>query len=138
MLTARLPSDRSAGILVTSVGEASKVMGEMTKKISGWVFAALMLAMLTPSTLAHADTSTDDVDFYQHLQAHGINLGTLQYTVNVALTLCQDLNAGNSQKDEIAELTNSGQLTQEQAERFVGAATGEYCPDKHPGAKPSG
>ncbi|MEI7714947.1 MAG: DUF732 domain-containing protein [Mycobacterium sp.] len=113
-------------------------MSEMTKKISRWSIGALMLAMVTSPSLAHADNSTDDMDFYQHLQAHGINLGTLQYTVNVAMTLCQDLNAGDSQKDEIDELTQSGLLTQEQAERFVGAATGEYCPDKHPGAKPSG
>ena len=108
----------------------------MTKKISGWAFGALMAVVLAPSGLAHADP-TDDLDFYQHLQAHGINLGSESHVVQMAQTLCQDLNSGYSQKDMVDLMTGSG-LTQDQAARFIGAATGEYCPDKHPATKPAG
>jgi hypothetical protein len=52
--------------------------------------------------------------------------------------MCQDLKAGYSQKDEIDQLTGTHKLTQAQAEAFIGAATAEYCPDKHSPNKPSG
>jgi len=111
-------------------------MSDMTKKISGWALGALVVAVMTPMTLAHADTG-DDLDFYQHLLAHGINLGSESHVIQMAQTLCQDLNSGYSQKDMVDLMTGAG-LTQEQAARFIGAATGEYCPDKHPSTKPSG
>jgi len=54
--------------------------------------------------------------------------------VSLAKTMCQDLEGGNSQKDEVQSLTDTNKLTEDQAELFVGAATADYCPDKH---KPS-
>ena len=109
----------------------------MTKKILGWALGAVVAAMVAPSALAHADP-TDDLDLYQHLLAHGINLGSEAKVIQMAQTLCQDLNSGYSQKDMIDLMTGTGNLTQEQAARFIGAATGEYCPDKHPSTKPAG
>ncbi|ORV03393.1 hypothetical protein AWB93_02360 [Mycobacterium bohemicum] len=110
-------------------------MSEMTKKISAWTFGLLLAAMLVPSAVARADQ--DDADFVQYLEAHGIHLGTPAQTLNMAHAMCQDLEAGYSQKDEIDQLTGSDKLTQAQAETFIGAATADYCPAKHPPSKPN-
>jgi len=107
----------------------------MKRKISACAFGALLAVMLVPSTVAHAD-QTDD-DFTNYLQAHGVNLGSPSLDVKAARVMCQDLNAGYSQKDEIDQLTGSHKLTQQQAEMFIGAATAEYCPGKHSPNKPS-
>ncbi len=106
------------------------------KKIAACASGALLAAVLVPAGLASADP-TDDADFYQHLQSHGINLGSQAQTVNMARVMCQDLDAGYSQKDEIDQLTGSHKLSQAQAETFIGAATAEYCPGKHSPTKPS-
>ena len=55
----------------------------------------------------------------------------------MAHVMCQDLEQGYTQKDEIDQLTGSHKLTQQQAEMFIGAATAEYCPGKHSPNKPS-
>jgi hypothetical protein len=106
----------------------------MKKKISACAFGALLAVMWVPASVAHAD----DTEFMNYLASHGINLGTPAQTVNMAHVMCQDLEAGYSQKDEIDQLTGSHKLTQQQAETFIGAATAEYCPGKHPPSKPSG
>ncbi|MGO9929348.1 MAG: DUF732 domain-containing protein [Mycobacterium sp.] len=106
----------------------------MTKKISACTFGVLLAVMLAPAAVARADQT--DSDFTNFLQAHGINLGS--GAVNMAKVMCQDLGAGYSQKDEVDQLTGSHQLTQQQAEFFIGAATADYCPDKHPANKPGG
>ncbi len=106
------------------------------KKIAACASGALLAAVLVPVGVATADDQTD-ADFYQHLNAHGINLGSQTQTVNMARVMCQDLEAGYSQKDEIDQLTGSHKLSQQQAETFVGAATADYCPNKHSPTKPS-
>ncbi len=111
----------------------SKVVDEMTKKICGGAFAALLAVMLVPGGAARAD----DSDFTNYLNAHGINVGSPAQAVNMARVMCQDLEAGYTQKDEIDQLTGSKKLTQQQAEMFIGAATAEYCPGKHSPNKPS-
>jgi hypothetical protein len=108
----------------------------MKKKISAIAFGALLAVMWVPAAVAHADQT--DQDFTNYLASHGINLGTPAQTVNMARTMCQDLDAGYSQKDEIDQLTGTHKLTQQQAEMFIGAATADYCPAKHPENKPSG
>ncbi len=108
----------------------------MTKKISAYMFGVLLAAVLVPSAAARADTT--DTDFVQYLESHGIHLGSTSQTVNMAHTMCQDLEAGYSQKDEVDQLTGSANLTQAQAEAFIGAATADYCPDKHANNKPGG
>ena len=109
-------------------------MSEMTKKIFACTFGAALAVMLAPAGVASADGT--DTEFANYLQAHGVNLGSPSYVVSLALTLCQDLEGGNTQKDEVAELTNSHKLTQDQAEFFVGAATADYCPGKHQPSPP--
>ena len=106
----------------------------MTKKISAWTFGVLLAVMLVPGAVARADET--DTDFTNYLQSHGINLGA--QAVNMAKVMCQDLDSGYSQKDEIDQLTGSHKLTQQQAEAFIGAATASYCPSKHPENKPAG
>ncbi|MCV7100544.1 DUF732 domain-containing protein [Mycobacterium palustre] len=108
--------------------------GEMKKKICGCAFGALLAAVLVPGGVARAD----DADFSSYLQSHGINLGSTPQVVNMARVMCQDLDAGYTQKDEVDQLTGSHKLTEAQAETFIGAATAEYCPGKHSPTKPSG
>jgi uncharacterized protein DUF732 len=121
--------------------EPLKVMGEtmkqreMTKKISACAFGVLLAVMVVPSTVARADQT--DQDFTNFLQAHGVDLGSTDQTVKMARVMCQDLNAGYTQKDEIDQLTGAHRLNQAQAEVFVGAATADYCPGKHTPSKPS-
>jgi hypothetical protein len=108
----------------------------MKKKFSAIAFGTLLTAMWVPLAVAHADTT--DQDFADYLASHGINLGTPQQAVNMARTMCQDLEAGYSQKDEVDQLTGTHKLTQQQAETFIGAATADYCPGKHSPNKPGG
>jgi hypothetical protein len=108
-------------------------MDEMTKKICACAFGALLTVMVLPGGVARAD----DADFTGYLSEHGISLGSPAMEVKMARTMCQDLDAGYSQKDEVDQLTGSHKLTQQQAEMFIGAATAEYCPGKHKETKPS-
>jgi hypothetical protein len=109
---------------------------EMTKKISACAFGVMLAVLVVPTGVARADET--DAEFVQFVQSHGVNLGSVSQTANMARTMCQDLSAGFSQKDEITLLTDSQKLNQQQAEFFVGAATANYCPDKHPPSKPTG
>jgi uncharacterized membrane protein len=111
-------------------------MSEMTKKMFTCAFGAALAVMLAPVGVASADDT--DTDFANYLQSHGINLGSSSHAAAIARTMCQDLENGNAQKDEVEELTNTHKLTQDQAELFVGAATADYCPAKHPPSKPGG
>jgi Protein of unknown function (DUF732) len=108
----------------------------MKKKISACAFGALLAVMSVPVAVAHADQT--DQDFADYLSSHGINLGSPSQAVNMAHVMCQDLEAGYTQKDEIDQLTGSHKLSQAQAETFIGAATADYCPSKHPENKPAG
>ncbi len=101
----------------------------MTKKMFACAFGAALAVALAPVGVASADST--DTDFANYLQSHGINLGSASHVADLARTMCQDLENGNAQKDEVEELTNTRKLTQEQAELFVGAATADYCPGKH-------
>jgi Protein of unknown function (DUF732) len=114
--------------------------GVMKKKISACLFGAALAVMLVPGTVAQADPAPDqsDQEFTQFVQSHGVNLGGVSQTGNIARTLCSDLNNGYSQKDEVTQLTDSSKLNQQQAEFFVGAATANYCPNKHPASPPRG
>ena len=106
----------------------------MTKKLSACTFGVLLAVMLAPGAVARADQT--DTDFTNYLQAHGISLGA--QAVSLAKVMCQDLDSGYSQSDEVDQLTGSHKLTQQQAEFFIGAATASYCPAKHPENKPGG
>jgi uncharacterized protein DUF732 len=108
----------------------------MKKKISAFAFGVLLAVMWVPAAVAHADQT--DQDFAEYLSSHGISFGTPAQAVNMARTMCQDLEAGYSQKDEVDQLTGAHKLTQAQAETFIGAATADYCPGKHSPTKPSG
>lgn len=107
-----------------------------TRKLSAGAFGALLALMLMPAAVAHADQA--DQDFANFLRAHGVNLGTPAQAVNMARVMCQDLNSGYTQKDEVDQLTGSQRLNQAQAELFVGAATADYCPGKHNSVRPAG
>lgn len=107
----------------------------MKKKISAFAFGTLLAVLSLPAAVAHADQV--DQEFTNYLASHGISLGPAQ-EVNMAHTMCQDLEAGYSQKDEVDQLTGADKLSQAQAEMFIGAATADYCPGKHNGIKPSG
>ena len=121
-------------VLIRGRREASKVMSEMTKKISACTFGVLLAVMLAPAAVATADET--DADFTNYLQSHGISLGP--QAVNMAKVMCQDLDSGYSQSDEVDQLTGSHKLTQQQAEFFIGAATASYCPGKHAPSKGGG
>ncbi|OBI85349.1 DUF732 domain-containing protein [Mycobacterium sp. 1245805.9] len=108
----------------------------MKKKLSAVAFGAFLAFTWVPAAVAHADQT--DQDFAEYLAGHGINLGSPSQVVNMARTMCADLEAGYTQKDEIDQLTGSHKLTQAQAETFIGAATADYCPGKHAPSKPSG
>ncbi len=103
--------------------------------MSAFAFGVLAAVLLWPAAVAHADEK--DVDFTNFLAMHGIHLGTASQTGNMARTMCQDLDAGYTQSDEVKELTEH-QLSQAQAEFFVGAATAEYCPKYHSPNRPGG
>ena len=103
--------------------------GQLAKTLS--VVGVLVAVTLAPASSAHADDK--DSDFTNYLAEHGIHLGTPAQTGNMARTMCQDLEAGYTQSDEVNQLTEH-RLSQPQAEFFVGAATAEYCPKFH---KPS-
>lgn len=105
----------------------------MIKEIGAWASVALFAAML-PTAVARADTA--DADFNNYLGAHGIHLGTPAQTVNMARVMCQDLDAGYTQRDEVDQLTGAHRLNQQQAQLFVGAATAEYCPSHHNSSPP--
>jgi hypothetical protein len=113
---------------------ALRVMSEMTKKMYACAFGAALALMLAPAGVASADGT--DAEFANYLQSHGINVGSTSHAADLARTMCTDLEGGNTQKDEVAELTGSHKLTQDQAELFVGAATADYCPAKHPASPP--
>lgn len=104
--------------------EAARVIGKLTRKIGACAFGAL-LAVMVPAAVAHADQK--DTEFTSYLAAHGIHLGTSAQTGNMARVMCQDIEQGLTQTDEVNQLTAHG-LSQAQAEFFVGAATAEYCP----------
>jgi hypothetical protein len=108
-------------------------MDEMTKKICAAAFGGLLAVMVLPGGIARAN----DGDFTNYLASHGISLGSPAAEVNMAQTMCKDLEAGYTQKDEVDQLTGKGHLSQQQAEMFIGAATAEYCPGKHSPNKPS-
>jgi hypothetical protein len=57
--------------------------------------------------------------------------------VKAAHVVCQDLDAGYSEKDEVDQLTGTHRLNPGQAQMFVAAATADYCPQHHPATKPS-
>jgi hypothetical protein len=109
---------------------------ETTKKIAACAFGALLAVMVVPASVAHADQT--DQDFTSFLQTHGVHMGSAAQTVNLAHVMCQDLDAGYTQKDEVAQLTGAQRLSEGQAELFIGAATADYCPQHHAGARPSG
>jgi Protein of unknown function (DUF732) len=109
-------------------------MSEMTKKMYACAFGTALAVMLAPLGVASADNT--DTEFASYLQSHGINLGSASHAADLARTMCQDLEGGNTQKDEVQELTGSHKLTQDQAELFIGAATADYCPGKHPASPP--
>jgi hypothetical protein len=106
----------------------------MKKKFAAFAFGTLLTVMWVPAAVAHADQT--DQDFANYLATHGINLGSPAQAVNMARTMCADLEQGYSQKDEVDQLTGSSKLTQQQAEAFIGAATADYCPGKHSEKKP--
>ncbi len=105
----------------------------MAHKTSAYLFGALLAVMVVPPAVAHADGT--DADFAHYLSLHGINLSPAQ-AANVAHLLCQDLDAGFTQADAVKELTKHD-LSQSQAELFVGAATADYCP-QHESKPPGG
>jgi hypothetical protein len=111
-------------------------MSEMTKKIFASAFAAVLAVMLVPAGPARADGT--DSEFSTYLESHGIHLGTATQAANMARTMCQDLENGNSQNDEVEALMDSKKLTEAQANAFVGAATADYCPAKHSPSPPRG
>ena len=90
--------------------------------------------MLVPTAVAHADNK--DTEFTNFLVAHGIHLGTPAQTGNMARVMCQDLESGLTQADEVKQMTDHN-VNQAQAEFFVGAATAAYCPH-HRSAPPGG
>jgi hypothetical protein len=108
----------------------------MAKKISASIFGALLTVTLVPAGVAHADQT--DQDFTTYLQSHGINVGNAAQTVKMARVMCQDLDAGYTQKDEVDQLTGAQRLNEAQAELFAGAATADYCPGKHAPTRPKG
>jgi hypothetical protein len=109
---------------------------EMTTKIAACAFGALLAVMVLPASVARADQT--DQDFTSFLQTHGVQLGTAAQTVNMAHMMCKDLDSGYTQKDEVDQLTGAHRLSEGQAELFIGAATADYCPQHHAGARPSG
>ena len=108
---------------------------EITKKISTCALGALLAVMLVPAAAARADQT--DQDFTSFVESHGVNLGSPTLTVKAAHVMCQDLDAGYTEKDEVDQLTGAQRLNQGQAQLFVGAATADYCPQHHPASKPS-
>lgn len=106
----------------------------MTKKITTFAFGVLLAAALAPAAVAHADDT--DTEFANFVESHGVHLGSTAQTANIARVMCQDLEQGYTQKDEVDQLTGADRLSQPQAEFFIGAATAHYCPGKHSGSKP--
>jgi hypothetical protein len=108
---------------------------EMAKKVSACTFGVLLAVVLAPVGVARADQT--DQDFTNFLQSHGVHLGTQAFSVKAAHTLCQDLDAGYTERDEVDQITGAHRLDRGQAQMFIGAATADYCPQHHPASKPS-
>ena len=108
---------------------------EMTTKLSACAFGALLAVMLVPTGVARADQT--DQDFNNFVQSHGANLGTPAFNVKAAHTMCKDLDAGFTERDEVSQITGAHRLNWDQAQTFVSAATADYCPQHHPESKPS-
>ncbi|WP_197507255.1 DUF732 domain-containing protein [Mycobacterium sp. 852002-50816_SCH5313054-b] len=106
----------------------------MKKKMSACAFGALVAVALAPAGAAHADQT--DQDFTNFLQSHGVNLGTPAFTVKAAHAMCQDLDAGYTERDEVDQITGAHRLQPGQAQMFVAAATADYCPQHHPASAP--
>lgn len=109
--------------------------GALTKRSSVLAIGVLAAMLLLPAAVTHADEK--DAEFANLLATHGIHLGTPSQTGNMARSMCQDLDAGYTQSDEVNQLTEH-HVSQAQAEFFVGAATAEYCPEHHSPSRPSG
>ncbi|BBZ46714.1 DUF732 domain-containing protein [Mycobacterium parmense] len=107
----------------------------ITKKTSVIALGALLTALVVPTAVASADST--DADFSNYLNSAGIHLGTTAQTAKMAQVMCQDLDAGFTQNDEITQFTGSHRLDKDQAQLFVGAATAEYCPSHHNSNKPA-
>jgi hypothetical protein len=109
-------------------------MIKMKKKLSTCAFGALLALTVMPIAVARADST--DADFVDYLNAQGVHLGTASQTVDMAHALCQDLNAGYTERDEVDQLLGAQRLNPAQAQVFVGAATADYCPGKHQESPP--
>lgn len=126
----KLPSTTS-DVLLRSLAltrcwcEAMRMIGALAKKLSACAFGALLMAMLVPGAMAHADQTA--VEFNNYLVAHGLNLGGPDQAAKVAHLMCQDLDAGFTHADAVQELTKHD-LSEAQAELFVSGATVYYCP----------
>ena len=101
----------------------------MTKKIFECMLGAVMALMLAPAAVASADNDNKDAEFTNYLASAGIHVGTTSETGNMGRTMCQDLDAGYTQNDEVDQL--KVRMDQPQARLFVLAAIAEYCPEKH-------
>lgn len=107
----------------------------MTAKMSACALGALVAVALAPAGVARADQT--DQDFTSFLQSQGIHLGTPAQTVKMARVMCQDLDAGYNERDEVDQILGARRLNPGQAQVFVAAATADYCPQHHPASKPA-
>ena len=107
---------------------------KMKNKLSTCACGALLALTVMPIAAARADST--DSDFVNYLDAQGVHVGTASQTVNIAHAMCQDLNAGYTERDEVDQLLGAQRLNPAQAQVFVGAATADYCPGKHPASPP--
>ena len=109
---------------------------EIAKKICACTFGLLLAVAMAPGGVARADQT--DQDFNNFVQSHGVNLGTPAFNVKAAHMMCQDLDAGYTERDEVSQIAGAHRLSWDQAQTFVSAATADYCPQHHPANKPIG
>ena len=81
------------------------MIDDWTHKIRTSAFGTLLVFLLVPAAVAHADDK--DTDFTNYLAAHGIRLGTVAQTGNMARMMCQDLDSGLTQTDEVKRVDGS-------------------------------
>lgn len=93
--------------------------------------AAMGLALATTMAAPAQADDTDDI-FISVLDEEGITYTSKVDAVRAAYSVCEFLLDGNTLVDATSEVSDSTDLSIEDAGFFVGAASASYCPSEAP------
>ena len=94
---------------------------------------AVVIGLAAP---AHADTNQDQA-FLAAVKSAGIVVKNPDDAIVTGKAVCESVQAGKQPVDLVKNLQDlNPELPQVAAAKFTSIATGVYCPDQLPGAKP--